>query len=478
MQNLNLTLPGNPRYQPKELMPYFGYDKLYYWYIRVELATLDVLADIGIIPKEEEKLLTAKVRTACLNITTTQVDAEERQNTKHDIGALRNEMKKVLPEPLHKWIHIPLTSYDVIDSGRPLMYKKAHMDVISPAVKKLLAQFCEKIKDFKDVPQIGRTHGQHGVPITAGFWLAQCAHRVFSCIKDADDAGKKLHGKISGPVGSYNAQYASGILAACGEKSFEIRVLKKLGLSPARISTQIAPPEALAHYLNCMVLLSGALAQFADDCRHLMRTEIGEVSESFEKGQVGSSTMGQKRNPINFENICGMFIKNQAEYFKVSATLTSEHQRDLRGSCVARDFPTIVINTWMQISTLLRKNETGASFFERITIDVKACARNLSGTGNLIMAEPFYIALQMAGYSGDAHELVNHTLVKMIKDTDHTLLDAACGIEDTDKNLKASLKRLPKETIELLRDPKKYTGLSSTKAMEIVEMIQKSVNKK
>jgi len=123
MKGKNLALPGNPRYQPKELVPFFGYDNLYKPAVKVEIATLKVLGEIGVIPKEEITLLTSEVKSKILSITTTQVDDIERNVTKHDIRALVRIIQEILPPKLRRWVHIPLTSYDVLDTARILQFK-------------------------------------------------------------------------------------------------------------------------------------------------------------------------------------------------------------------------------------------------------------------------------------------------------------------------------------------------------------------
>ena len=466
----NLTLPGNPRYQPKDLQSVFGYDNLFRAVAEVEIATMKTLVEIGVIPEADITSLTPAVEQELLAIPTTEVDDMERKVTKHDIRAwVRIAQSKVDPG-LRRWIHVPLTSYDALDTARALQFVRGH-EVVKRLTDKVIGRFIEQVKLFAETPQIGRTHGQHALPITAGFWFATTLSRILTNIQSANSAAEKLVGKISGAVGVYNAQVGLGISARSGDRTFEERVLEKLGLKPAPISTQVLPPEPLADYLFACVKLSASFGQFGRDGRHLMRTEIAELGEPFEKGQVGSSTMAHKRNPINFENLEGTWIKNQAEFGKVLATMVSEHQRDLVGSSIARDFPTIVVNLVNQLNTLLRE-AGGKPFISRISVDEASLKRNFEAQGDVILAEPIYIALQMAGYEGDAHELVNHVAMPYAKEHGTSLLEATkwalehqhghmlvCKVWDV----------IPAETLGMLERPEMYTGAASTKALEIAK---------
>jgi len=231
----NLTLPGNPRYQPKDLQPHFGYDNLYLAVAEVEISTMHVLAEIGVIPKADIALLTPDVEAALFAITTTEVDVVEREITKHDIRAWVQLAKSLVHPRLRRWIHIPLTSYDVLETARIIQFVRAHKDVVMSLTDKVIRDFIEKILAFSDQVQIGRTHGQHALPITIGFWLATILNRILVNINSANIAAANLVGKISGPVGAYNAQLGLGISLRCGSVSFERRVLGRLGLKPARI---------------------------------------------------------------------------------------------------------------------------------------------------------------------------------------------------------------------------------------------------
>ncbi|MFH1367292.1 MAG: lyase family protein [Patescibacteria group bacterium] len=471
----NLALPGNPRYQPKDLIEYFGYDNLFREVAAVEMADLDVLAEIGVISNEEYLLLTPEVRKAILAIPTSEVDRVERDLTHHDVRAWIRLAQSLLPLVLRRWAHIPLTSYDPLDTGRTIQFTKAHQDVVRPKVKRLMAIFIVLIRRYACVLQIGRTHGQHALPITVGFWLATILSRILYNVRQMDLAAEQLCGKISGAVGCHNAQICLGLAKRCGEKSFEERVLEKLGLKPAPISTQILPPEPLAYYLFSAVMLSAAFGQFGRDGRNLMRSEIAEVAESFEEGQVGSSTMAQKRNPINFENLEGTWIKTKNEFGKVLDTLISDHQRDLVGSPVARDFPIIIVNLTHQMSTLLRENKNHVSFLSRVMINEDRCRANFEMSQEVILAEPLYIAMQMAGYQGDAHELVNRQAVPKSQVSGKFLIEVIEEMALEDPEIKSALENIPDELIGLFHHPENYTGDASEQALKIADLAEQYI---
>lgn len=475
---MNTALPGNLRYQPKQLVPVFGYDNLYRTVAKVELTTLDVLGEIGIISSDEMTLLTADKREEILAIPTSEVDRIEQLITKHDIRAWVRRAQEILGPKLGRWIHVPLTSYDPLATGRILQFIRAHKDIVKPSVKNTINVFIGMISRFADVVQIGRTHGQHALPITVGFWLATILDRIIRNATEMDRFASLLEGKISGAVGAHNAQYGLKFSDRCGETSFEDRILNKLGLKSAPISTQILPPEGLAYYLFSCVLMSAALAQFGCDGRNLMRTEIAEIAEAFEAGQVDSSTMPQKRNPIRFENLQGMFQKNLGEFLKVQLTLISEHQRDLVGSCVTRDFPIIVVNLQQQLNTLLGKDKSGTPWLARITVNGKALTRNFDTSARVILAEPLYIALQMAGYEGDAHELINHTLVPMVQSSSIplSLVNALKQHANKNSDVAEALERIPDDIIELLRYPKRYTGDAKERTLATIKRAKKYID--
>ena len=468
MNERNLALPGHPRYQPKKMKDFFGYDNLFFGLAQVEIATMETLGEIGVIPAEEIKTLGPELKEKILAIPTTQVDKIEKEITHHDVRAWVREAQEIMNCALARWVHIPLTSYDALDTGRIIQFYSAYQKALKPSLKETVDLLADLVEKFADQLQIGRTHGQHALPITVGFWLATILQRILYNWHQMNIYSEGLVGKISGAVGAYNAQIGLQFDQHPGNKTFEELVLDKLNLTPAKISTQIIPPEPLAYFLFSCTMMSNSLGQLGRDCRHLMRTEIAEVTESFEKNQVGSSTMAHKRNPINFENLEGMWLKTKNEFGKVLDTLISEHQRDLVGSCVARDYPIILINLQQQLDTLTKKNKEGVPFLSRIAVDQDACQKNFDMSSNFVLSEPLYIALQMADYQKDAHELVNRTLVPEAKRTNSSLIKVLERLADEDTHLKEVLKRIPEEIQELFQHPENYIGKAKEKAKEIV----------
>jgi adenylosuccinate lyase len=470
----DLEMPGNHRYQPVSLKPYFGHDNGARFQFDVEWALLKTLAKLDMIPLESVALLNEGLyKMLRQKITTTLQDAIERAITKHDVRALVMVMryfflkitKRRQAAILAKLIHIPATSYDTIETARIIAYKSAFKAVTFPTLLKFIRILKEKVVAFAGKVQIGRTHGQHAEPITAGFWLATILNRVVNIAEHLLAREAELVGKFSGAVGAYNAQVAFGLDERAKkkfDKTFEELILGELGLSPAPISTQILPPEPLARFLFESTLLSGALAQLAHDCRNLQRTEIAEIGEPFDATQDGSSSMPHKRNPWRFEDIVGKFIIIKNEFTKVLDTLFSEHQRDLTSSPVMREFPGIVVLLQDQLETL-------NNIIPRIIVDEKSLKRNFDMQKHLITSEAVYIALVLSDYEGDAHNLVNHTLVPRSQLSGKTLIEEFILLagEKPELNLSLVVNRIPSEIVELLKNTELFIGKSQEKALEI-----------
>ena len=182
-------------------------------------------------------------------------------------------------------------------------------------------------------------------------------------------------------------------------------MLSSLGLAPSEVSTQIVQPEPLTDLMHAIVSTFGVLANFSRDMRNLQRTEISEVSEEFSESQVGSSTMPQKRNPINFENVESTWKKFMPQMVTVYLDQVSEHQRDLTNSLSQRYLPELLVAFDSSVRRLTRTVWDVKGGKPRISIDSQSMKKNLGMSADTISAEPLYILLALAGHP-DAHESV------------------------------------------------------------------------
>jgi adenylosuccinate lyase len=464
-KGLNLAMPGHSRYQPEVLRPYFGYDIYQSWLVRVEAATLIANNANGKISDVDIAKLTPIVFQNLLNITTTEVDEEERR-TKHDIRALINCAGKLLPDELAKWFHLPNTSYDVICTANAMMFQQAHYEVVGPALAKLIEGFADLTEKYADIVQIGRSHGQHALGITIGFWLATILERLCDAAKNLSERAADLRGKISGAVGAHNAQMALGFQTPANgpskRNSFEHSVLLLLELEPGRISTQLALPERMIRYLAAAAEVSRVLEQFGTDARQLMRTEIGEFSQPAKKaGEAGSSTMAHKSNPQVFESLVGMGTMNKWLIGMFSETLVSEHQRDLTGSAIIRKFPEIIVNLMVQVNALLRTEEgdaDGLPFIARCQVHEDACERNFNMSKHLVMAEALFILLQEHGGMVNAHKPVGDLLVPYAKLHKCSLVAALEAHKESQTDLWDAWQQVPDDQKNVIAHPEAYIG--------------------
>ncbi len=317
---------------------------------------------------------------------------EEEETTRHNIRAIVNVIQRHLPEEVRHLVHLGATSVDILDTAAALRYRTAMRDVVLPVlieVEELLIQIAD---ENADTVSIGRTHGQHAVPITMGFAFAEYVSRLGLSITEIAQRAGGLKGKLAGAVGAYNA---TSVIHPDPEQ-LERDVLADLGLTPGEHATQIVSPEPLLRLLLELNTAFGVLANLADDLRHLQRTEIAELSEYFAKGQVGSSTMPHKRNPWNAEHVKSLwkaFAPRSTTWFMDQI---SEHQRDLSNSASAR----FVVEF---IAGLVAAAERMRSILERLRVDREGIARNLTDGVRRVLAEPLYILLAAGGVS-DAHE--------------------------------------------------------------------------
>lgn len=413
--------------------------------LQVEVALVRVLARRGICPPS----VADEVAAAAEQVTPEEVAAEE-DRIQHNTRAMVNCLRARVSEAARPFVHMTLTSFDVVDTARAWLFREATRKVIVPQLLELEKVLIDLALREKDTLQIGRTHGQHAVPITFGFAIAQYVNRLGERIETVRRAAEALPGKISGAVGAYNATS----LFFDDPTAFEAEVLAELGLKPALASTQIAPPEPMADFVHALITTMGVFANLADDMRHLQRSEIAEVGERFEAQQVGSSTMPHKRNPWNFENVKSFWKAFAPRILTQYMDQISEHQRDLTNSASGRFLPEIIVAV---VSTARRL----ARVMGKLVTDPERMRANLAMTQGLIAAEPAYILLAALGHP-DAHERLR-TLTLEAQATGRPLGELLFAADD----LKPYLDRLTEEQREVLLCPEKYTGRAAQRTEAI-----------
>jgi adenylosuccinate lyase len=348
-------------------------------------------------------------------------------------------------------VHFGATSYDIISTALALQYKDATQKLIIPRLKKLVATLVGLSEKYANTIQVGRTHGQHAVPITFGFALAQFVSRLAENIEALQDLSNNLPAKFSGATGSYNA------LSTFVEDplKFEADVLAKVGLKPSEASTQIAPAESLIRLFDEMTISAGIMSNLGHDMRNLQRSEIAEVREKFEEGQTGSSTMAHKRNPWNFENVASLNKQVLAQNLNAQLNISSEHQRDLTDSASSRFYPVLV----GCVAEMARRLNT---VMTKIEVDEENMKRNLEMSGGAIAAEPAYLLLAKSGVA-DAHEKIKELAIKA-QDNKQTLAEV---IQNELADFWSGL--TPKQQQVIAEPEKYYIGKAAEKTKAIIE---------
>ncbi|TAL15141.1 adenylosuccinate lyase, partial [Patescibacteria group bacterium] len=381
-RNYDSIDPLDNRYYDIEIGHYLSERSRVAYQAYVEAALANTLADYGVCSQE----IADEIAVAASQVTTEEVYAEEK-TTRHDIKALVNVIKSKLSETAQPYVHFGATSHDVIGTASSLQMKDAMTNVVIPRLTTLLHSLAEISEKYADTVQVGRTHGQHAVPITFGFAIAEYVSRLGQSLEIIQKSTDNLFGKFSGAVGSYNALS----VFIDNPEEFEEKIVTSLGLKVAPYSTQIIPAENVVRLLDELSLAAGIMSNLAHDMRHLQRTEIGEVRERFEPGQTGSSTMAHKRNPWNFENVVSMWKQVTAQTINARLNISSEHQRDLTDSAASRFYviiPASVVAMATRLNTIMNKLE----------VDEENMKRNLKLTGGAIAAEPLYLLFEKYGH--------------------------------------------------------------------------------
>ena len=421
--------------------------------VKTEIALLSCLVMEMDNIKNKSELL-RNIEYISKKITPEEVYIEE-QKTQHNIRALVNVIKRKVPQEISHLVHLGATSVDILDTSFALRIRDSVRKVILPLIITLENNLIELSIKEANTPQVGRTHGQHAVPITFGFAMAEYVSRLGKSIMRIEEKSTNLRGKLSGAVGAYNA---TSIIVKDPEQ-LEKSFLSRLGLKASEHSTQLVEAEYLIGLLLEINLAFGIIANIADDFRNLQRSEIREITEMFTSAQVGSSTMPQKRNPWNSEHVKSLWKAYSPRVITFFMDQISEHQRDLTNSASLR-FITEYLTGFSAAAD--RMNKVVAS----LKVHEEKMKANISGTGGLILAEAVYILISLAGEK-EGHEIVRKLTLKAEK-YKKPLIDILKEEKEIWEKIKTQLKQnINKEIEELFSKPEMYSGIASEKSVKL-----------
>src|SRR5271170_4018594 len=290
-------------------------------WLDVELAATETLAEAGLVPKDAAKIIRERAKVDVARIH------EIESRVKHDVIAFTMNVSESIGDPgAARWLHYGLTSNDIVDTAQALQIRDA-----SRIIERDLVLFGEildlRAHQFRNTPQIGRTHGVHAEPITFGLKMANWfSENQRNIARFRDAAAQMAVGKISGAVG--NASHLG--------PDMEEKICKRLGLKVAPVTSQVIQRDRHAHYLSSLALIAATLEKIALEIRHLQRTEVREAEEPFGGEQRGSSAMPHKRNPVSCEQICGLARLVRANMVAAYENVALWHERDISHSSVER----------------------------------------------------------------------------------------------------------------------------------------------
>ncbi len=324
-----------PRYTHPEMGGIWSEQRRYDAWLEVELAATDALADTGVVPKEDARILRERATFDIARIE------EIEQTTQHDVIAFTTAVAEKVG-PSARWLHFGLTSSDVLDTALALQMRAA-CDLLLTRVDALADAIRTRALEHKHTPMIGRTHGVHAELMTFGvklaLWYAEVGRARERVVRARETVSV---GKLSGAVGVF----------AHLDPAIEAAVCARLGLTPAPVASQVIQRDRHAELLSALAILAASLEKFALEVRGLQKTEIGEVEEPFAKGQKGSSAMPHKRNPIACEQIVGLARLIRSNAMAAMENVALWHERDISHSSVER---VILPDSFIALDHMLRR---------------------------------------------------------------------------------------------------------------------------
>jgi adenylosuccinate lyase len=425
------------RYGSEEMRDIFEDERRLQYQLDFEATVAQAQAQLGMIPADAADEITKGARAG--RVTPARV-SELESVSEHDTAAMVEALSEQVSAKSKLWIHYGLTSNDVIDTSICMQMRDA-FSIILPKVAKLGHLLIDRALEFRDLPAVGRTHGQHASIISFGLKFAVWAVEMAKHIERIMEGKKRfLVCKTLGVVGTGSLM---------GDEALEVQkiVAHNLGLHPVDAATQIVPRERFAEMEFCIALIGSTLDKIAIEIRNLQRTEIGEVAEPFRKGQMGSSAVPVKRNPIKSERVSSLARILRSLVNVSMENIASWHERDLSNSANERFvFPmaSILLDEMLNaMTTVIRE----------LKVKKERIAYNIEMTKGQIYAEFMLDALIKKGVARfDAYRDIQRVAFSALESGEH-FFDAACR----DRNIST---RLSKQELAAIFDAKNHLAAS------------------
>ncbi len=418
--------------------------------LRVEAALAAAEADLGLVPKDAADAIDRAAHVASVSVD--RVDELER-SLRHDVMAISRALAEAAG-PAGRWVHFGATSADITDTALALELAES-LAVLRGDLTDLAKVLVDLARRHRATAEIGRTHGQHGVPISFGYKVAVAAAEVMRHRERLDELRPRLAvGKMAGAVGTG---------ASFGRHASEVesRVMQKLGIAADEAPTQIVGRDRVAEFTNLLALIAGTAERLGTEVRNLQRTEIAEVQEPFDEArQVGSSTMAQKRNPLVSENVTSLARLVRAFALPPLENMAQWHERDLSNSANER----IVLPHAIVLTDDLLTKLTGV--FSGLKVDVDRMAAEIDRSGGEAMTESLMLALTSGGLARhDAHELLRRL-------THATGTGSLASRAKADPTVRALLSD---EQIDALLDPSSYVRAAAEKTDRVLARLDREI---
>jgi len=434
------------RYGTPEMRKIFEEETRVQKMLDVEAALAWAHAQVGNIPREDAEKIAAMASTEYVKLG--RVKEIEREII-HDVASFVRALAEACG-PSGAYVHLGATSYDIVDTAIALQLKEA-LGLIEKRLNNFEKILMEKSLLYKNTLMMGRTHGQHALPITLGFkfavWMREISRHI-QRLRQCKD--RVLVGKMTGAV---------GVQAGLGPHAMKIQelVMQRLGIKHAEISTQIVQRDRHAELVCLLAIIASTLDNFANEIRQLQRPEIGELFEAFEtEKRVGSSTMPHKRDPETCETICGLAKIARSLVFPALENVTTWHERDMTQSSAERfiipEVCVIVDHMLFLMSNVVAN----------LYVDDQRMLENIELTQGRAMSEAVMIALIKKGVNRqDAHELLRKLAIKSVTEERHFR-----EILLTDRIVRG---RLSEKEIDESLNPRNYLGTALQQVGLVIE---------